>query len=449
MKQRCVFLLFIFHLILTAAVAQNDSSKVTALNLKQCVDIAVKNNLTVKQSETSLKTSGVSFTQSKENLLPYISAYGSQGINIGRSVNPYTNQYVDENVNAGNYYVQSSLVLFNGLQLQNGIRQNRLNYDASKMDWQQQKDNITLNVILNYLQVLGSQDLLDIARRQADVDAKQVERLEIQNNEGAILPSALYDLRGQYANDKVNIVLAVNTLETAKINLFQLLNVPYDRNATYERIAVDLSVPEYGVGSDSIYQTALTLIPLIRATELRVKSFEKGVQAAKGKMYPTLSFYGSASTNYSSIATSPSGEKLDFNDQFKNNRYYSFGLQLNIPILNYGLARNNVKLARINLENARNVANASRNQLQQMVEKAYQDMISADGQYKTYQEQEEAYQSSFHAAEIRFNEGAITSVDYVIAKNNVDRASVNLTAARYNYIFRTKILDYYQGRLSW
>ncbi len=141
-------------------------------------------------------------------------------------------------------------------------------------------------------------------------------------------------------------------------------------------------------------------------------------------------------------------EKAPFSDQVKNNRYQYFGLQLNIPILNYLSARNNVKVAKLNYENARVLSNASRNQLQQLVEQAWQNLRSAYGQYKGYLDQVHAYGESFRTAEIRFNAGVITSVDYVIAKNNFDRANTNLSAARYNYIFRTKILEYYQGRLS-
>jgi len=194
-------------------------------------------------------------------------------------------------------------------------------------------------------------------------------------------------------------------------------------------------------------------------------------------MFPSLYFYGNLNSNYSSIATNtipgsqavvnPTGEfvnigpntydvqsngypseKTSFGDQVKNNRYQSIGLQLNIPILNYFFLRNNVKIAKLNYENAKVVSTSSHNQLQQMVEQAWQNLRAAYGQYKGYVEQVQAYGESFRTAEIRFNAGVITSVDYVIAKNNVDRANLNLSAARYNYIFRTKILEYYEGRLS-
>jgi len=451
-------------------------SSVQNLNLKQCIELAIQNNLQVKQSEVQMQASGVQFKQAKDNLLPQINASASQGINYGRSINNFNNTYVDQQNNSGNYGINANLLLFGGLQLQNAIRQNALNFDASKMDWQQQKDNITLNVILQYLLVLSNKDQLDIARQQATVDSIQVERLEIQNSAGAIAPATLYDLKGQYASDQVNVVNAINNLESSKVNLFALLNVPYQKDAIYEAVPLDANTFQYGGNPDSIFQSALQTIPLIKAADLRVRSFEKAIAVARGKLFPTLSFYGNINSNYTNIATTgipgtdfktPTGQfveigaasydvqaysiqqqKIGFGDQFKNNRYESIGLQLNIPILNYLSTRNNIKLAKINLQNAKVVANASRNQLQQQVEQAWQNMHAAYGQYKGYLDQVNAYGESFRTAEIRFNNGVITSAEYVIAKNNYDRANTNLSASKYNFIFRTKILDYYQGRLT-
>jgi outer membrane protein len=383
---------------------------------------------------------------------------------------------VDVQNSAGNYALNANLLLFNGFSYQNAIKQNALFYDASKMDLQQQKDNITLSVILNYLTVLSNQEALGIARSQASVDSAQVARLEIQNQEGAIPPATLYDLKGQYASDLVNVVNAVNALEVSKINLFSVLNVPYQKDATYEMVTMNADISDLHSSSDSIFQTALQIIPNIKATDLRVQSYQKSIAAARGRYYPSLSIYGSLSSNFTSIATTEipgtgvpfstgqyvtvggsnydvlgtsfSTQKTSFGDQVKNNRFQLFGLQLNIPILNYLSVRNNVKTAKLNYENAKVLSNASRNQLQQLVEQAWQNLRSAYGQYKGYLDQVHAYGESFRTAEIRFNAGVITSVDYVIAKNNYDRANTNLSAARYNYIFRTKILEYYQGRLS-
>jgi outer membrane protein len=472
MKRYCSWIIFLSLIFQYNGYGQ-DSTKY--LTIKQCVDLAIANNLQVQQSQIQLDQNGVTYRQAKDNLLPQINGTISQQNNYGRSISNVNNAYVDVENGSGSYQLNGNLVLFNGLSLQNAIKQNRLFYNASKMDLQQQKDNITLSVILNYLTVLSNQELLDIARSQASVDSAQVARLEIQNQEGAIPPATLYDLKGQYASDQVNVVNAINALETSKVNLFNVLNVPYQKDATYEAVNMNADISDLRTSSDSIFQTALQVIPNIKATDLRVQSFQKSIAVARGKLYPTLFLFGNLNSNYSSIATTniPGSEfplqtgyyipgtpnvdvyttalatqKSSFGDQVKNNRFQTVGLQLNIPILNYLSARNNVKTAKLNYENAKVLSNASRNQLQQLVEQAWQNLRSAYGQYKGYLDQVHAYGESFRTAEIRFNAGVITSVDYVIAKNNYDRANTNLSAARYNYIFRTKILEYYQGRLT-
>ncbi len=466
---------FIFILIFHNSGFSQDSTKF--LSIKQCVDLAIKNNLLVQQSQITLETNGVTFKQAKDNLLPQISGTVSQGNNYGRSVNSTNNTYVDQQNSSGSYSLNGNLLLFNGLQLQNAIKQNALFYHASKMDLQQQKDNITLLVLNAYLTVLSSQEALGIANKQASVDSAQVARLAIQNEQGAIPPATLSDLQGQYASDEVTVVNAINALETAKVTLFSYLNVPYQKDAVYEMVNMNADISDLNGSSDSIYQAALQTIPTIKANDLRVQSFQKSIAVARGKMWPSLYFYGNLNSNYTSIATNTIAnslptpgntgefvtigpntydvqangyptEKTAFVDQVKNNRFQSIGLQLNIPILNYLSLRNNVKIAKLNYENAKIISTSSHYQLQQMVEQAWQNLRSAYGQYKGYVDQVRAYGESFRTAEIRFNAGVLTSVDYVIAKNNVDRANLNLSAARYNYIFRTKILEYYEGRLT-
>ena len=473
MKRYCSWIIILSFIFQYNGYGQ-DSTKY--LTIKQCVDLAITNNLQIQQSQIQLDQNGVLYKQSKNNLLPQVNGTIQQQFNYGRSISNLNNSYVDVQNSAGNYALNANLLLFNGFSYQNAIKQNALYYDASKMDLQQQKDNITLSVILNYLTVLSNQEALGIARSQASVDSAQVARLEIENQEGAIPPATLYDLKGQYANDLVNVVNAVNALEVSKVNLFGVLNVPYQKEATYEMVTMNADIGDLNSSSDSIFQTALQIIPNIKATDLRVQSYQKSIAVARGKYYPSLSIYGSLSSNFTSIATTDipgtgvpfstgqyvtvggsnydvlgtsfSTQKTSFGDQVKNNRFQAFGLQLNIPILNYLSVRNNVKTAKLNYENAKVLSNAPRNQLQQLVEQAWQNLRSAYGQYKGYLDQVHAYGESFRTAEIRFNAGVITSVDYVIAKNNYDRANTNLSAARYNYIFRTKILEYYQGRLS-
>jgi outer membrane protein len=480
MQKKVIPLLFVY--LVTCCLAgypQNPGDTAVLVTLKQCVDLAIKNNLLVEQSSIGMQTSKVQYNQALGNMLPQIYGQASQQQGFGRILNTYTYTYLNQQLNSGSYSANANLTLFSGLSLLNTFKQNNYAYSASKLDLQQQKESITLSVILGYLQVLSSRDLLAISREQADVDLKQVNRLQLQSDAGALLLlSNLSDLKGQYAGDLVNISTAVDNLETAKVNLYQLMNVPYNKNIQLEDILLDLQASDTTTSSEAIYQTALQTLPEIKSADLKIRAFQKGLAAARGQYYPTLSFYANVNTTYSNAATteipgsmvnvttadfvtvggtnynviSPQQnfktEYLSFQDQFRDNRYTAIGLSLTVPILNYLRARNNVKQAKINLQNAEYNANSTRLVLQQGVELAFQNMLAAYKQYKFYQEQVTAYAESFRTTEIRFNEGVINSDTYVIAKNNIDRANINLAQAKYIYILRSKILDYYQGRLS-
>ncbi|HVU54090.1 MAG TPA: TolC family protein [Puia sp.] len=452
----------------------------SSLSLQQAVAIGIRHNLLVNQADITAQGARINYNQAWDYMLPTLNGSANQAISNGRSLNPYTYQYTNTQVNSGSYGLNSNLTLFQGLQIQNSIKQYGYALDAGKMDLQQQKDNITLNVLIAYLQVLSARDLLVIAKEQANVDLVQMNRLDTLNQAGALLLlSNLTDLRGQYAGDVANIAIAANNLEAAKINLFNFLNVPYKRDVEFDPNAFTLNIAEYADNPDSIYSTSLRTMPTVKAADLRVMSYQRALSVARGAYYPTLTLYGSINTSYSNQATTklpttmtddPTNQfvtvggadytviahnqnyadhTIAFGDQFKNNKYTQFGLQLNVPILNYLQVRNRVKQAKLNLKNQQLVNENTRLVLQQQVESAYQNMISAYKQYKSYIDQAAAYAESFRTTEIRFNEGVVNSDVYILAKNNTDRANTSLAQAKYTYIFRTKVLDFYQGKLSW
>src|SRR3954470_799116 len=213
-------------IIFSQSFGQDSSRQGSPLTLKECIETAIANNLDVKTSEFAMDNSKVNMQLAKGQLLPSLNTSIIHGNNQGRNINPYTNTYINQSVNYANYGLDGSATLFNGLSIQNSIKQYSLSYQAGKMDLQQQRDNVTINVILAYLTVLSNQDQLILANQQAEVTRKQAERLEILNKEGAIAPSTLYDMRGQLGTDELNVVTTKNALETAKLTLAQLMNVP-------------------------------------------------------------------------------------------------------------------------------------------------------------------------------------------------------------------------------
>ena len=444
-----LFFLKGFVLISLMGFAQDNTHTYDVLTLKQAVEIAIANNATVKTSEFAKDYAGVSVSQAKGNFIPQLSGQINHALNQGRGINTSTNTYINSSFTSAGYSLNSNATLFNGLYYLNTLKKNQYAYDATKMDWQQSKDYTMLQVMLAYLQMLTSTDLLEQARRQADVTKQQVNRLEIMNKEGAIKPSDLFDLKGQYASDEIAYITAQNALDQARYTMAQLMNVPYNKNLKVEQIGAGQFDLNYAGTPDTIYQSALQQLAIVKAADLRTKSFDREVKAAKGLLYPSLGLGAGISTNFSSLATDASNNKIGYESQLKNNygTYVSAGIY--IPLLNNLRYRNQIASAKIDYKAARFTSQTTRIQLKQNIEKDYFDMTASVNRYKAINEQVDAYTESFHAANLRFTEGVGSVVDYLIAKNNLDRAKTNLIAGRYDYLLRTKILDYYQSRPLW
>ncbi|HEU4469676.1 MAG TPA: TolC family protein [Flavisolibacter sp.] len=413
-------------------------------SLQQCIDSAAARNIPVKQAGLLTEAAAVNWKQARANLLPDLNASVNHNINSGRSIDPFTNTYVTQSVNAASYGISSGVVVFNGLTLQHLVRQNAYAYHASKMEWQQSRDELVLNVILSYLQVLNSEDQLQLALRQAQTSQQAVARLRVMDSMGAIRPSDLSDLRGQLMNDELSILNARTQLETNKLNLSQLMNKAYDPGMRLERIDTGEFFTAYPSGPAEVYNQALDRFAQVKAVELRKKSAQYALKSVRGQLYPTLTLGGGINTNYSSLAKDATG-KIPYGSQLTNNRFSSFGLGLNIPIFNSFAVRNRIRLADITVRNNELVEENTKRLLLQQIDQAYLNMTNAYDRYRLLLQQTGAYQESFRAAEARFNAGVGTSIDYLTAKDRLDRANVNLVNARYDFVLRKKILDYYAG----
>ncbi len=470
---------FVFICITIYSFSQTpDTSSLPKLTLQQCIQIALKNNADVQHREITSDISKTNWQGAKGYMLPTLNGDISHSINTGRNIDPYTNIYSNQSIKYDNYSLNTQLTLFNAFAIQNNIKQNKLSFQAREFETQSEKDFIALNVILEYLQVLTNEDLLSVSIQQRDVSAKQVERLDILNQEGSISPSQFYDLKGEYANNQLNVVNAQNALETAKVTLAQLLNIPYNKNQQLERLTLTDVENNTASNTDSIYQAALQNLSIVKAAELRERSALYGVKTYRSQSYPSLYFNGGIFTNYSNNATvqqyinttdvqtngyvmsgsdklpvftqqdNYSINKINYGDQFKNNFNSSFSIGISIPLLNNLRNKTQIKTALLQQKDAEITFNATKIQLQQNVEQAYVNVNSAKSRYDVLTEQAYAYKESFREAEIKFNSGAINSVDYLIAKNNVDQSNLNLIIAKYDYVLRSMILDYYRGKLT-
>lgn len=432
-----VYLIILLTITVTITNAQS-------LSLQQAIDTAIATNIAVKHSAIAVEQSAINWQQAKTNLLPDLNASFNHGMNQGRSIDPFTNTYVNQKINYASYAIGSGIVLFNGMSLQSNIRQNAFAYEASRMELQQAKDDLTLNVILAYLTVLNNEDLLTMAVRQSELSQKQLERLQVLDKQGAVSPSMLADLRGQLLNDQLTINSLKNLLETSRLTLAQMMNVPYRSTVTLERINTEEFLTRYEKTNEEVYNDALQQFALIQSVGLRKKSAAYGVKALKGQLFPTLSLNGNLQTNYSSVAQNTAG-KIPYDDQVRNNIFSTVNLGLRVPIFNSFRIKNRIRLAELDLKNNSLIEENTRLALKNLVDAAYLNMTSAYDRYKLALDQVTAYTESFKAAEARFNAGVGTSIDYLTAKNNLERANLTLVSSRYDFVLRKKVLDYYSS----
>lgn len=448
-------------------------------SLKQVIDIAHTNNLQVKQSGLQMQTAEAFYNQSKNNKLPTVNGSYNFGINNGRSIDPFTNSYINEQLTSSNAALNANFVIYSGKRLKNLITQNDLLWQANKQDWQQEKDNLTLNILLAYLQVLNNEDLLQLAKTQVIVTQKQVERLEILNRNGAIQPAFLYDMKGQLATDELTVVNTKNDLASSKLTLSQLMNVPFNKDIQLERIGeeADMSALNlYETAPSAIYNEAVQQLAWVKASELRQQSAAVSIKIAEANYYPTVSLFGQLGTNYSSAAQllTPTGtsdvttnnfvningnnyavvskntnfesDRIQYFNQLGNNLNSFIGVNVRIPIFNAFQTKTLVNVAKLQEQTAAIATDNVKRQLQQAIEQAHLNLTAAFDRFTVLKQQVQAFQASFVAAEKRFTEGVIHSVDYLIVKNNLDRANANMVNAQYDYLFRIKVLDFYRGK---
>ncbi len=447
MKKNSIILISITLLFLVFFAQAQDTTK-QELSLSDCIQLALKNNLDVQKSGIQSEREHINLLQSRENMLPVINAGITHGINEGRSIDPNTNSYINQQLSYGNQDLTSSLLLFNGLALQSLIRQSTFAFRASKAQEQQVKDNLSLNVILVYLQVLTNKDLLTLLAAQKETTLKQLERTETLFNNGSIAPSVYYDLKGQLMNDELAVVNARNTFENSKVTLAQLLNIPYAKNLELKPIEVDPFLLDSDTNPEALYKLAEQNLAFIKAADLNVKKAAMQVRYARSGYSPSIYLRGGLYSNFSSAAYDLQDHRIGYLDQVNNNLGKSVNLSVVIPVFNNLRVRNAVSIAKLNHQETQVTAEAARKQLQQLTEQAYLNMITAKERCDVLNKQVLAFSESFKTADVRFNLGVITSVDYLISKNNLEKARVNLLISGYDYILRKKVVHFYEGKLQ-
>ncbi|MCF6169974.1 MAG: TolC family protein [Bacteroidales bacterium] len=422
--------------------------------MEKCIEYAYQNNLQLKQSLLGVESADHDVLQSKLNVVPSLNASISQNFGWGRSPDPQTNIYANQQTQQSFFSINSDVTLFNGLQQINNIRQKQFDFLAQKYDSDKLRNDISLNIAAGYLLILFNLELVNNAERQVSISKNQMERTKKQVEAGAMARGALYDIQAQEAGEEANLVNNKNKLMLAYLDLMQMLDLEASPDFDIEKPKIEITGTPSLLPPEMIYNKSVTFMPEIKSAEYRVKSAERTVSLAKGQYSPRIFASGSYSSLYSnqirSIVDSDPipvfGDTKPFDQQLNDNRNGVLVFGLSIPIFNGYQVTTNVRKSRIFEENAQLNLEIEKNILRKNIEQAYADAIAAYQTYIARKKSVESFQEAFNYMEEKFNVGMTNSTDYNIAKLQLSSAESDLASSKYDYIFKSKILDFYLGK---
>jgi outer membrane protein len=446
-----------------------------SLNLQQCIDYALTHNTSILRQVSDLDQQSNNYQRAKASTLPTLNGFASQNYNYGRTIDPSTNQFANQQSRANSFSLSGDFLIFGGLRKLNDIRQAEWAKDASSHNLQKTKDDISLNIANQYLQILLLMERQKQLTNQVEDSRTIQKKNKILVDAGAATSSKLYEADAQLATDEANLIDIENQLNTAYLQLKQYLNYDITKEIKVQQINFAAQLAEYG---DADLQKALSerikQMPAVEQAYSARQSAMYGLRSAKGSIYPSLdvngslhSVYSSLGKNYSYIANGlepigflgpdtsqvvyaprlvPTTSDISFRNQLRNNYGQSLGFSLNIPIFNGYQTRYNVQNYKINLSNSELTLTDAETKARNDIYQAYENMKMTAKKLAASESRMKSQEILMKQSELTFNAGAISYFDYSTVKTNYNNAQIDLLQARYQHVFQTKIFEYYIGK---
>jgi len=431
----------VFALLLAGSIS-NPVIAQELITLKRATELVIENNLQIKQAQFSEAISDENLSQSKLALYPSLNANTGLNFNFGRSIDPLTNQFINQAITSNSGNVTSNTALFQGFRRINEISQNKLQLEADKSNTQKVKNDLVLAVVTNYLSVLNAQDLLIASQQQLDI---AIQQLDIEQKFFDVGNKTLADLaqaKSQVATAELNVTNARNQVDLSFLNLAQLLerdpSVPFEVEKPQIENVMNVNAAYSAV---DVFKTASLNFPDIKLAEFRKQVFEKEIDIARAGYFPSLNLQSGFGSRYSN----GSFGNTSFVEQTKDNFNQFIGFGLNIPIFNGLAAKSNVRRANINFQNAMLSEQLVKNNLNKVINQAVYDLRAADKRYYSAQTAYESSLEAFNVIQQRYAVGLVNSLDFNQAQTNLNKAQFDQIQARYDLIFRSKVIDYYLG----
>lgn len=427
-----------------------------AWTLEQCINHALQNNLQIKIQEINIQYYKNTYRQSILNVLPNLNANANYSISSGRALDETTYQFTNQEIKSFNTGISSSVTLFNGLQKVNTIIQNKYKVLAGIEEVEKFKNDISLNLALAYLQLLLNRELAENSFNQLEVTKLQLTRTKQLMDAGSVPQSKFLEIQAQVANEELNMVNAQNQVDISLLNLKQMLDLDTVKN--FEIVKPDLTnfpISDIVSSIDDIYKQAESNLPQIRQAEYSLKSSKKGLDVARGGRSFSLSLsysYGTAFTNPRShevgrdpVTNAPIYGTYANADQLKDNKSSTISFGLAVPIFNGWSANTRISNAKLDVRNSEYQLEVSRKQLYKEIQQAQTDALAAFKRYNASENAARSSEESFRSISQKFELGIVNFVDYSTSKNQLAEAQSTMLQAKFSYIFKTKVLEFYKN----
>ena len=406
--------------------------------LQECVDTALMNNRNIKQQRLNYKSKVISYNQAKSDRLPNLNASIDQNFNFGRSLS-VDNTYQNSNSQNTSFSVSSGVNLYNGFRMKNAIEARQAELMAAGADVQKIEKDIILNVSAAFLQVLQNKELLRNADNQLQITRENMARRKELIEAGKLAQGEIFEIQAQEAKEELSRVQAENQLQLSLLDLAQVLELDHFQDID---VAVPVNLLENELAllsADEVYISALASRPEIRSAQYRLESSLKNIEIARAGYLPSLSLgaqWGTGYYNMSNMPTNPS-----FGTQFSNNISTGVGLSLSIPIFNRYEVKNQVENAKLNVESSKIDIENTKIELRKTIQQAYYNAIAAKNRWESSQKSVTANEESYRFASQKFEVGRANQYEVNLAKTNLSQSISEQTQAKYEYVFRMKILE--------
>ena len=408
-------------------------------SLEDCIDYALKNNISLKQSELNIELNKNEYFQSKMELLPSVNISNSFNNNRGRYINPFTNEFDEEVSSSLNLSYNSNFSLFNGFKNINQIKKAANESLKSIYDLESAQNDLISSIALSYLQILFNEELYQTSQSQLDLTKNQENRIKTLVEAGSIAQGELLNIQSQLALEEQQLIQAENQLNLSKLQLAQLLEL--DQYENLNVLKLDIKVPIFKIQNNinTDYAIALNTQSSIKSSELQINSAIYEHKIAKANYLPNLSIGHRISTLYLDNVN----DMFTFNEQLENNQQSAIYLSLNIPIFNKWSVRNSVAQSKIQIENSQLNAQQAKNQLRKNMEQAYADQLAAYKKYQATQKAVIAFKEAFIYINERYELGMVNSYEFNESKNKLITAESDELRAKYDLIFKVKLYEFY------